>query len=112
MRQTYPDEEEAPAPGLKDEPTVSSRDSEGLKSHREPDGSVTSRRDPQSAGGPLPVPPEPKSYHTELVVVSLLLVLCLVAMAMGALTLWRQRRREIKTNPLVDPNPDPEVKAE
>lgn len=100
------DEEDAFTTSLKDETTVSSRDP-GLRSPGGPGRGGT-----QSWEGPVHVAPEHKSYHTELVVVSLLLVLCLVAMAMGALQLRRRQRSELKTNPLVEPNPDPEVKTE
>lgn len=105
------DEEDAFTTSLKDETTVSSKDP-GLKGPGGPGRAVTYGGHTQSWGGPVHVAPQHKSYHTELVVVSLLLVLCLVTMAMGALQLRRRQRSELKTNPLVEANPDPEVKTE
>ncbi|XP_059195927.1 semaphorin-4B-like [Centropristis striata] len=48
---------------------------------------------------------QPKSYHSELVVVSLLLAFCVCFLMLGAVHVWRQRRTGLKTktSPLVSP---------
>lgn len=44
-----------------------------------------------------------KSYHSELVVVSLLLVACICVLVLAGLHMWRQRRTGLRINPLVSP---------
>ncbi|XP_023252289.1 semaphorin-4B-like [Seriola lalandi dorsalis] len=94
------DREDTFTTSLKDETTFNVKDSD-LKNHTEDHWTVTSRKDSHSWKEPGAVPPREKSYYSELVVVSLLLGLCICVLVLGGLHLWRQRKTELKVNPLV-----------
>ncbi|XP_043973365.1 semaphorin-4B-like isoform X1 [Gambusia affinis] len=51
----------------------------------------TSRKDSRSMKNPAEEAPTQKSYHSELVVVSLLLAACVLILAVGAVRFWRRR---------------------
>ncbi|XP_060937608.1 semaphorin-4A-like [Limanda limanda] len=67
----------------------------------------TFRKDSQSSKETLNVPET--SYYSELVVVSLLLVICLLILALGGVHLWRQRKADVKRNPIADTGSELEV---
>ncbi|TKS82743.1 Zinc finger protein 12 [Collichthys lucidus] len=50
-----------------------------------------------------------KSYHTELVVVSLLLTTCICILTVGGLHMWRHRKLGLKTNVLESPRDDSRI---
>ncbi|TKS82752.1 Semaphorin-4A Precursor [Collichthys lucidus] len=50
-----------------------------------------------------------KSYHTELVVVSLLLTTCICILTVGGLHMWRYRKLGLKTNVLESPRDDSRI---
>ncbi|KAE8277232.1 Semaphorin-4B Semaphorin-C [Larimichthys crocea] len=50
-----------------------------------------------------------KSYHTELVVVSLLLTTCICILIFGGLHMWRHRKLGLKTNVLESPGDDSRI---
>uniref|UniRef100_A0A3B4XYF9 Semaphorin-4B-like n=1 Tax=Seriola lalandi dorsalis TaxID=1841481 RepID=A0A3B4XYF9_SERLL len=104
------DREDTFTTSLKDETTFNVKDSD-LKNHTEDHWTVTSRKDSHSWKEPGAVPPREKSYYSELVVVSLLLGLCICVLVLGGLHLWRQRKTELKVNPLVGAD-GTEVKVE
>ncbi|XP_071324867.1 semaphorin-4A-like isoform X2 [Trachinotus anak] len=107
------DEEDTFTTRFKDETTIKTQDP-GLKNNFEDNGlnsTVTSRTETHSGKKPVDATREEKSYYSELVVVSLLLVLCICILALGGLHMWRQRKTEVKTNPLVKPDADPELKV-
>lgn len=91
---------------LKDE-TVSNKVDFGLNNFQDNglDFTPTSRTDSQSRKEPLGNPPvmtRGKSYHSELVVVSLLLVASICLLILGGLHMWRQRKTEsLKMKPLM-----------
>ncbi|XP_032413717.1 semaphorin-4B-like [Xiphophorus hellerii] len=51
----------------------------------------TSRKDSRSMKNPAEEAPTQRSYHSELVVVSLLLAACVLILALGAVRIWRRR---------------------
>ncbi|XP_029359206.1 semaphorin-4A-like [Echeneis naucrates] len=52
-----------------------------------------------------------KSFHRELVVVSVLLVLCICILVLGGILMSRQQKTKPKPNCLVSPDPGPELKV-
>ncbi|MED6282232.1 hypothetical protein CHARACLAT_029885 [Characodon lateralis] len=61
----------------------------------------TSRKDSKSMLKPSEEALEQRSYHSELVVVSLLLAICILVLAFGLFRIWRQKKAGSRSNQLL-----------
>ncbi|XP_070768446.1 semaphorin-4A-like [Enoplosus armatus] len=101
------DESEEFTTNLKNEADYKNKEDSGLKNNlqdNDVDFTPTSRKDAQSRKEPLDDTQmtKEKSYHRELVVVSLLLATCVCVLILGGLHMWRQRKTGLRGN-LVSP---------